>query len=140
MAKTHPYLKGLAETRARVAGDLARYQTLAEAYNAKLAQAKTELEACDWLIRNFDLSLVPSRIEPVHTHGAYGKRGALKAAIVKRIRAHGIPGILSSELYRELETMFGLNHPTGAARKKWCGGVVRRRLLEMEEAGFIFEE
>lgn len=82
MRKTPSYLKGLAETRARVAGDLQRYEKQHPQLEVKLkaaeadldrcqrlysgvcrglAEAKADLESCDRLIRKFDDRLDPSQ-------------------------------------------------------------------------------
>lgn len=65
MRKTPSYLKGLAETRARVAGDVPRYQKIHDDVWQRLAEAKAELDACDRLIRKFDKRLVREQIEPI---------------------------------------------------------------------------
>lgn len=62
MAKTPPYLKGLAETRARAAGEASRHEELIAQFNAKLTKAKNVMDACDILIRK----ALP-RSNPSHT-------------------------------------------------------------------------
>lgn len=59
MRKTPSYLKGLAETRARLAGDIERYRSVIEDVGRQMLKAETELEACDLLIRKFDSRLRP---------------------------------------------------------------------------------
>jgi hypothetical protein len=51
MKKTPSYLKGLAENRARSAGEVARYERIAEDVRALLKTARKALEACGTLIR-----------------------------------------------------------------------------------------
>jgi|GEM_PF-4648916 len=85
MQKTPSYLKGLAETRARAAADVLRYQQIIDEVMVSLARAQAEVDACDMLIRKFDDRLDPTQIEPVaHWKGRYGKRGALKEAAMGR--------------------------------------------------------
>lgn len=79
MRKTPSYLKGLAETRARAAGDVQRLQQIYQEIGRHLARAEKDMAACDCLIQNFDERLDPSLIEPIHAwQGRYGKRGADK--------------------------------------------------------------
>ena len=78
MRKTPAYLKGLAETRGRLAGDVQRYQQVLAEVTASLVKAQTELNACDTLISKFDERLDPGLVQPIHAwQGRYGKRGAL---------------------------------------------------------------
>lgn len=103
MRKTPSYLKGLAETRARAAGDLqrhahqkaaletllsdteadlVRYQKMHARVSEQLEGAKSDLESCDRLIRKFDGRLDPEGIEPIRAHkGKYGGHGQLRETI-----------------------------------------------------------
>ena len=88
MRKTPAYLKGLAETRGRLAGDVQRYQQVLAEVTASLVKAQVELNACDTLIRKFDERLDPGLVQPIHAwQGRYGKRGALREAIVELLQA-----------------------------------------------------
>jgi len=60
MRKTPSYLKGLAETRARAAGDVLRLQQILDQVKESLAKAQAEVEACDVLIKKFDDRLEPT--------------------------------------------------------------------------------
>ena len=51
MARTNPFVKGLAETRARAAGDGERYSALIGEFGTKLAKAQSEVAACDLFLR-----------------------------------------------------------------------------------------
>lgn len=107
--KTPSYLKGLAETRARIAGDLLRYEKQhpelekiklkaakadLERYERlyarvcqSLTEAKADLESCDRLIRKLDSRLDPGQIEPIQAwKGRYGKRGGLKEMIFQVLK------------------------------------------------------
>jgi len=76
MRKTPSHLKGLAETRARSAGDVQRLQKLYEEVGKKLTEATAEVDACDRLIRKFDERLNPELIKPIRAwKGRYGNRG-----------------------------------------------------------------
>jgi hypothetical protein len=57
MKKTPSYLKGLAETRARAAGEVLRYEKIAADVDGLLRQARDTLSAFDLLIVRFDARL-----------------------------------------------------------------------------------
>lgn len=82
MRKTHSYLQGLAETRARAGGalqrlkqlrsevprklkvakaDVERYRKMEIGLARKLEEARTDLKSCDWLTRKIDCRLDPAR-------------------------------------------------------------------------------
>ena len=69
MRNTPSYLKGLAETRARLAGDIQRYERLLKEIDSSLTLARRQLEGCDLLIKRFDARIDPRRIEAIQgTH------------------------------------------------------------------------
>ena len=120
MAKTPPYLKGLAETRARAAGDVVRfgalagdalaslaeeklevtlYQSLADEFNARLTQAHAEANACDIFIRKIAPNTDPANILAIQAwQGHYGRRGSLKAAIADCIRSSAPAAVSKAEI------------------------------------------
>lgn len=54
MRKTPSYLKGLAEVRARAAGDMDRLQKLYDEIGGGLAKAQGKVASCDLSIRDLD--------------------------------------------------------------------------------------
>lgn len=120
MRKTPSYLKGLAETRARVAGDLLRYQEIYEEIGRKMAEAAAELEACDRLIRKFDERLAPERIEPIRAwKGRYGERGALVEAIKRLLQSRAPDAVTTTEIGWELQLQFRLDFSTAQEKTRW---------------------
>lgn len=88
MQRTHSYLKGLAETRARADGDVQRLEQLHSEIARQLATAKAEVASCDRLIRKFDGKLDPTKIPAIRAwKGRYGKRGALREAVLRVVEA-----------------------------------------------------
>lgn len=84
--RTHAYLKGLAEVRARVDADVQRFQKIHDEITAKLAAAFSERESCDCLIRKYDQRLDPNQIQPIRAwKGRYGSRGALQRSMTKML-------------------------------------------------------
>ena len=82
---TPSYLKGLAETRARVDADVQRLQKIHDEIAEKLAEATAERNSCDCLIRKYDERLDPNVIAPIQAwKGRYGPRGALKRFMCRR--------------------------------------------------------
>lgn len=83
MKPTPSALKWLAEKRARVAFDLDFDLPLIADLQAKAAALQEDLAAIDRSIGLYDETIDPCTIEPVNGwRGNYGKRGALKAAVV----------------------------------------------------------
>jgi hypothetical protein len=156
MRKTHSYLKGLAETRARAAGslqrlkqlrsevqgklkvakaDVERYQKLEIELVRKLEEARTDLKSCDWLIRKFDSRLDPSEIAPIAAwKGRYGKRGALKEAVSRTLKARAPVALSIPDLTTVIILEFQLTFPTDKAMKAWAhntiGGALKALLLK----------
>ena len=60
--KTSALVKGLTETRARVAGEVERYTTLVPDLVEKFAKAQAELDACDLFIRKLGQGIDPVSI------------------------------------------------------------------------------
>jgi hypothetical protein len=156
MRKTHSYLKGLAETRARAGGalqrlknlrsevqrklktakaDVERYQKMEVELARKLEEARTDLKSCDWLIRKFDSRLDPSEIAPIAAwKGRYGKRGALKEAVSRILKDHAPVALSIPDLSKVIILEFQLTFATDKAMKAWAhnsiGGVLKTLLLE----------
>lgn len=155
MRKTHSYLKGLAETRARAGGalqrlkqlrsevqrklkvakaDVERYQKMEIELARKLEEARTDLKSCDWLIRKFDSRLDPSEIAPISAwKGRYGKRGALKEAISRILKDHAPVALSIPDLSKVIMLEFQLTFATDKAMKAWAhnsiGGALKTLLL-----------
>jgi hypothetical protein len=134
--KVHSYLKGLAETRARAAGDIARFERITEEVAAKLAEARSVLDSCDRLIKRYNPELQPELIGPIRiwpNHG--GKRGELRSIILEFMERHAPDEVTTMEICNELETRWHLNFLTPMERDKWrrdSVGRCMRRLAEEE--------
>jgi hypothetical protein len=63
--KIPSYLKGLAETRARADGDLIRQAKRQAELDTLAADALATRDACDKLIKKFDVRLDPGLISPI---------------------------------------------------------------------------
>tara|TARA_R110001583_G_scaffold165276_2_gene317815 strand:+ start:19680 stop:20273 length:594 start_codon:yes stop_codon:yes gene_type:complete len=138
MRKVPSYLKGLAETRARVSAEVARLERLQADINAQLEKARTELTSCDTLIRRFDERLNPSLIQPVRAwKGRYGKRGALKEAVLGYLQKAAPEAVSTQELVLFLHQHFALDfiHPDEA--KAWRANTLLRRLKEYVQEGLV---
>ena len=83
MPRTHPYLKGLAETRARADGQCSLLEGQIEVLFRRLEKSQAERTSCDWLIRLFNPQLRPEAIQAISPgqRTRYGERGALTREI-----------------------------------------------------------
>ncbi len=138
MRKTPSYLKGLAETRARVSADVRRYQQLHDEIGEALEKAKAELTACDMLIRKYDERLNPELIEPIKAwKGRYGKRGELKEAILGTLKARAPDFVTTAELVWELQVRFRLDFISWRDKVHWARNIVGKQLRKLAEQGVI---
>lgn len=128
MKKTPSYLKGLAETRARLAGDVARHERLLGEISERLGQARRELEACDLLIRRFDERLDPQKIAPIRPWRYLKKRGVLREAIIAILKDSAPSAVTTREIGWELQIRLGLGFETAAEYSKWLHDSVARQL------------
>ena len=138
MQKTPSYLKGLAETRARAAADVLRYQQIIDEVMVSLARAQAEVDACDMLIRKFDDRLDPTQIEPVaHWKGRYGKRGALKEAVLALLAERAPEVLNTTEIGWQMQRKFDIRFDHWKERKRWITNSLARCLKKMAKAGLI---
>lgn len=138
MRKTPSYLKGLAETRARVSADVRRYQQLYEEIGEALEKAKAELTSCDLLIRKYDERLNPALIEPIKAwKGRYGARGALKAAIVRILKGCYPNAVSTTEITTRLQMEFSLDFLCKAERTHWQHDTVGKQLKMLVSEGLV---
>jgi len=128
MKKTPSYLKGLAETRARLAGDVERHERLLGEISEKLGQARRELEACDLLIRRFDGRLDPQKIPPIRPWRYQQKRGVLRDTITVILKDRAPNTVTTHEIGWELQMRLGLSFETAVEYSKWLHGSVARQL------------
>lgn len=159
MHKVPSYLKGLAETRARVSADLAHYQQLQEeiskesrklkalydkyeASNASLRarqeSSQAELEACDRLILKYNDQLNPNDIPPIKAwKGRYGCRGKLKESIQRILKEYYPNPVLTQEIIWELLIEFKLSFDTEAEKREWAHNSVGKRLRNFVKTGEV---
>lgn len=138
MKKVPSYLKGLAEDRARAAGEILRLEQLQAEIAERMAKAQETRDACDVLIKKFDARLEPELIEPIRAwQGRYGKRGALIGAIRRNLEEAYPQPVTTQELSLSLRLEFGLDFETAAEAKNWQDHSLRNRLLEMVKAGQV---
>lgn len=139
MRKTPAYLKSLAETRARSAGDAVRFRTLYEEIGKKLEEAEAEQAACDKLIQKYDPRLVPARIPNIRAHNRYGKRGALGATILRHVKAVWPNAITTAELcwQLQLELEFQLDFTIWQEKYDWAHQSVYAKLWLYAKKGLL---
>ncbi len=126
--KTPSYLKGLAETRALLAGDVERYERLIHEIQENLALARRELEGCDLLIRRFDGCLDPLKIPPFRPWRYQQKRGVLRDTIIAVVRERAPNAVTTHEIGWELQMRLELSFETAAEDSKWLHDSVARQL------------
>jgi hypothetical protein len=138
MQRTPSYLKGLAETRARAAGDVQRLKELHSEITRQLATAEAEVASCDLLIRKFDKQLDPTKIPPIRAwKGHYGKRGALREAVLRELEAAWPRSVSTTELAAKIQLEFKLDFTTWRERDQWCDQSVRNLLRKSVKDGVL---
>jgi hypothetical protein len=138
MRKTPSYLKGLAETRARVSADVMRYEQIINEVSEALKKGRAEMDACDTLIKKFDERLDPALIEPIRAwRGRYGKRGALREAIIRILKQRAPNPIATTELGWELQLDFKLDFINSRERRQWLHRSVGNRLVALMKEGVL---
>lgn len=161
--RTAPYLKGLAETRARADAEYqnaleavahrtdyqrqvtAAYETKSattqKAIQQATAQAQAALRArsaCDQLIRKLNQGFDPALIAPVNAwQGRYGRRGAL-GRMVQAIVETAYPTEISTTIIGQiLQQQLELTFSTPAERKEWLRVSVLGRLNYLRRIGLV---
>lgn len=159
MSRAHPYLKGLAETRARVAGDIQRllkaqrdliekmnllHQRLKQcehqliAINKLLPLRQEELHACDRLIIDFNSRVSPALIKPVQSwQGRYGKRGWLRETVVQALTKAYPQALTSHEIEKEVRAVHQLVFLSPQHRKDWFHNSLRGALKVLTAKGLV---
>lgn len=159
MSRTHPYLKGLAETRARVAGDIQRLlkaqQTLLERMNRIRQQGELcerqlltisrllplrqeELHACDRLIVSFNAQVNPAHIKAIQAwQGRYRQRGGLRGTIAQVLRQAYPKALTSHVLEWEVRATCQLEFLTPQDRNAWFHNSLRGALKDLAAKDII---
>ena len=159
MARTHPFVKGLAETRARAAGELDRCEFLAPKLDralararadvvrlqasvitlpARRARAQAELDACDLFLRKTLPGITPACIPSVNAwQGRYGTRGALKTAIAEFVRACAPAEVTTREIAWAVQVRLGLEFGSRAAAGEWARNTLGAQLRRFAVEGLI---
>ena len=136
MRKTHSYLKGPAETRARADGDAQRLQQVLKEVKRKLAEATATRDSCDLLIRKFDRRLDPSQIAPIRaTKGKYGKHGGLIGATGDIIRESWPEAVSSGVIAVALEGLLDLTFSSHKERYRWAHYSLGNALKDLMKRG-----
>jgi hypothetical protein len=138
MKKTPSYLKGLAETRARAAGEVARYEKIASDISDLLQKARDALAACDLLIVRFDARLTPADIQPIRPPKFYGgKRGQLRNTVTDILQREAPGTVTTSQIGVEIQIRFLLTFDTPAARTIWQCNSIGRLMRKMFNQGLV---
>lgn len=139
MPRTHPYIRGLAETRARTDSQCATLEAQITTLSRRLEKARTERDACDSLIRRFNPCLLPAAIQPI-TEGQrtqYGQRGALTKAILAALQQAYPESITTSAIALHVEAAFRLTFSTRTERRNWVCKSISNRLSSFARDNII---
>lgn len=138
MRKVPSYLKGLAETRARAAGDIEHLSKLKAQIDERIAEAQQTLESCDVLIRKFDKRLDPTKIEPIRAQkGRYGTRGGLRNGIVRILEAAYPRALPTDELGLALQFEFDIEFLLPTEHRDWLHNSVGKQLQRLVAEGIL---
>lgn len=159
MKKTPSALKWLAETRARVSGQLQSAQATCELVRQQVASAEEKLaslralesicdeqvtkrakalEALDGSVVIFDKSIQPKSIGTIKAWaGRYGKRGALREYLHEVIKSRAPEFVSTSELGVRAVMEFSLVFAHYQQRRTWFRNSLRNALVALEQNGHI---
>lgn len=137
MKNTPSALKWLAEKRGRLAHDLAVTQAIAQDVNRRVEALQLDLEAMDRALTIFDSAIVPADIAPVHAHRSYGKRGALREAVVHVLQAHAPAWVATENIEALVRIELGLTFETPAVRKRWYDNSLTKQLRVLVAEGLV---
>lgn len=141
MKQTPSALKWLAEKRARLANDLEQTRKIALELAQKADTLESDLAALDRSLRLYDARIDPNSIESVNGwKGSYGKRGALRDAVLEVLEEYSPEWMTTSNIAALICAKFGLYFLTGALRKHWYTGSFRGTLKRLEVDGRIEHE
>jgi hypothetical protein len=136
--KTPSYLKGLAEDRARAAGDVERYAQIAEDVARELEKARSTLAACDLLIRRIDARLNPEDIEPIRVTKYYGGSwGKLRGTVEAILKSVAPASATTNEIATEIQVRFQFVFVTWQARSEWKNNSIGRLLRKLFNEGLV---
>lgn len=149
--KIPSYLKGLAERYARTQTDIESlkvtaqiakeraeyYGKLSVSSTASLERAILRLQSLEVLIKDYNESLDPSKINPVNAwRDRYGKQGAMEKETFELVRLYGEEGMRSSELYEIFANR--LNWPLeGELAEKYKANRIRCVLKRLQRKGLV---
>lgn len=138
MKPTPAALKWLAEKRARLAFDLQFNLTLLNELQTKVGTLQEDLAAIDRSIALYDERIDPSTIEPVNGwRGTYGKRGALREAIMEFIANNAPNWVSTNAIETHVRVKFGIAFETPVVREHWYKGSFRGSLKALAAAGKV---
>jgi len=130
--KVRSYLKGLAENRARAAGDVVRLEALAAQVAKELAEARMDVESCDRLIKKYDSRLRPELIEPIREWCHHkGKRGDLRILLLEILKRAAPAAPTLIEICCEIDMRWKLTFLTEREHKAWRRDAVGRALRHL---------
>lgn len=136
MKKTPPYLKALAEARARAAGKVNRSQRAVDRAAGLLETARASLSRIDDEIRRVEIRLNPNDIEPNNGRGLY-RWGELKTAVTQILQSVAPAALTTSELAQELEVRFHVEFLSKHDRSNWRKNSVAGRLRKLCTEGLV---
>lgn len=136
MRKTPSALKWLVEKRARLANDVAQTGALAAELTHRHATLQAQLAALDATIRLYDGTLDPTSIAPIAAwQGRFGKRGALREALIEILRGYSPHWVASATIGAAFIAKYGITFVSPAHRKRWHKQSFGSALLRLANEG-----
>lgn len=136
-ARTQAHIEAL-ETTIRISEELARHhQSVVDSSLQQLAKAQVKLHSLEVLIRDYNDSLDPSKIDPIKAwRDRYGKRGQLEKDSFELVRLTGDYGMTSAAVYEVFAKR--LEWPLdGPLAEKYKANRMRPALKRLQTKGLI---
>ncbi len=128
----------LVRARAKFAGDIERNERLIAALQSDTAVLRQKLASADAMLVHYDQRIDPKRIPALNSwEGKYGKRGALKEAVLQVLQEASPEPLRTIEVAVHVIKRLGLHIETDKELALWMKASLGRALRRELQAGTV---